>query len=136
LLLINYITGANKDGFVTFAGFSNKLQAITVLKNASVLFISDYASGRIRRIDLANEAYVSTVASIVTPNGIAIDTNETFMYVVSTTSCVVYRLSLIAAFPINVTDSMIFAGIKNSNILILFIVLVQFISHFRRIWFL
>jgi hypothetical protein len=85
------------------------------MKNESVLFVSDYFNYAIRRIDLRNHSYVSTsFGSISLPSGLAIDKNESFLYVASAAR-VIYKLSLRVQFPIKVSDSMIIAGSKTAS---------------------
>jgi len=85
------------------------------MKNESVLFVSDYFNNAIRRIDLRNNSYVSTsFGSISLPFGLAIDKNESYVYVASAAR-VVYKLSLRDQFPVKVSDSMIIAGSKTAT---------------------
>jgi sugar lactone lactonase YvrE len=103
------------DGIGTLARFNLHLRAIILMRNESVLLVSDYLNNAIRKIDLRNNTYVSTCFRNVTfPNGLAIDKNESYLYV-SSAARVIYRFSLTVQFPIQVSDALIIAGSKTAT---------------------
>jgi len=98
------------DGVGTNARFNLYLSAINILSNGSVLFVCDTVSNAIRRIDLANNSYVSTAFTLTSPYGTVVDKNQSYMYVSSQSQRVIYRIPLTAGFPIVPGSSMIIAG--------------------------
>jgi len=101
----------NASGYVDGIGFNavqfNNPYGLVADSSGSNLYIADYGNSKIRRVQISPLS-VTTIASVPSPIGITIDSENKYLYVANTTS--IYKVSLFDRVSSNDSTTSILAG--------------------------